>query len=239
MAYRLFTTYYDEKNARRRAEIDLCLALNERNFDFGYVLCDGVDWLLGKSLHGFYRAIPSSRPAFVDTLREARAEAGPDDISVIANTDIIIPRDTLFRIGLELKPNQAYCLTRWELDGPHAMQVWDVGYSQDAWVFRGPPKQNIGGDYYFGVPGCDNRFSHELRSAGYDVRNPSKSLPTYHLHLSKKRTPTNTEAHRVPPPYLYLPPTELGQEQPTVEALTLEERRQAFSERRRVRRVAR
>lgn len=232
MAYRLFTTYYHEPSITRRRELDLALKVSQAAFDYVTVLAESVarpDWFRGDWWVG------EARQTFCDMIALA-ANAGPGDVVAIANCDVIVPRSELEKIDAALQPNEAYCLTRWELDGQWAMQVWDVGYSQDVWVFRGPPRASIGGHYGFGLRGCDNRFSHELAAAGYDTRNPSKTIETYHVHNSGKRTETNTEAHRVPPPYLYLTPVELGAEQPRVEALTLEERKTAFRDRRRSRR---
>lgn len=212
MTYRLFTTEYNETREQRERELSFCLSVNSRSFDDLYVT-------------GEYER----RQKFSDLLTQASDWSGPRDINVIANCDIIIERRWLDMMHVSLGENQVYCLTRWELA---TMQLWDVGYSQDVWVFRGPPKKNIGGEYWFGVPGCDNRFSWELRAAGYEVLNPSKSIPTWHVHQSRLRTETNCRAHRVPPPYLYLEPCALGEQQKRVEALTLSEREAAFGERR-------
>jgi hypothetical protein len=224
----LLTTYYNETYEARRREQELCLQLNMASFDRIVVLAEKVDrphWF-----NGAWRS-ESERPAYRNLLTVARRSIEPSDLVVIANCDIIFTKLAVNQIDDTLQPMMAYCLTRWEMEGRNTMKVWDVGYSQDAWCMRGPPAQ-IGGDYWFGVPGCDNRFSYELSAAGYKLSNPSKSIATYHLHTSHRRTETNNERKRVPPPYLYLPPTELGQEQPQTLALTMDERRRAFSDRR-------
>lgn len=232
MAYRLYTTYYFDPRPKRRAEMDFAIDLNTATFDRVFVLAEnvGCPWWFHDSWTNL-----SARMRFADLLDVARV-ADPDDIVAIANCDVVLPPSALRMIAANLQRDQAYCLTRWEIEGKYTMSVWDVGYSQDAWIFRGPPRENIGGDFWFGVPGCDNRFSHELRAAGYDVRNPSKSVASLHLHASRERTATNSQPNRVPPPYLYLLPVELGAEQPSEEALTLEERAQAFRKRKVLRR---
>jgi hypothetical protein len=212
--------------------LDFALAVNVSAFEGVHVVAENVPQPPLADDHLFWSSV-DLRWKFSMLLAVAGVVAGPTDLVVLANCDIVIPRSTLTAIDRSILPFQAYCLTRWEIEGDWAMRVWDVGYSQDVWVFRGPPRDKIGGDYWFGVPGCDNRLSHELRAAGYEVRNPSKSLPTYHIHASHQRTATNTQEHRVPPPYLYLTPCRLGELQETVEALTLEERKSAFQARRR------
>jgi hypothetical protein len=38
-----------------------------------------------------------------------------------------------------------------------------------------------------GKPGCDNRFAHELRTAGLRVENPASAIIASHLHASGVR----------------------------------------------------
>lgn len=234
MTARLFTTLYYEKHAARRLELELALSCNAGAFGASYVLTDSGRVVLPTD--PAYRIVSRQHPQrqkFADLLAWAREVCEPSDLVVIANCDILIPWGTLCLLDEYLEDGEAFCLTRWEMFGPKAMQVWDVGYSQDVWAFRGPPRETIPGDFYFGVPGCDNRFSWEIQQAGYRVRNPSKSLPTWHVHMTRQRTQTNSEAYRVPPPYLYLLPCLFGEAQQVREARTMAERHQAFSERRR------
>ena len=115
------------------------------------------------------------------------------------------------------------------------MRVWDVGYSQDVWAFCGNIKSTAlatAGKFFFGVPGCDNHFSHELHTAGYTIRNPAFDVPNFHVHSTGRRTATNSERFRVKPPYMYLTPTDLVGEQKLTEALTMQERSAAFRARR-------
>jgi hypothetical protein len=154
------------------------------------------------------------------------------EIAVVANCDILIPRFALRAINEAMPDGTVFCLSRWELGGRNAMKLFEVNYSQDTWVFRGPPREAIAAPFWFGVPGCDNRFSWQLRHAGYEVNNPAKTIKTYHVHATGRRTQTNAERHRVPPPYLYVEPIRLGDPQQLVEATTLEARKRAFRERR-------
>ena len=56
--------------------------------------------------------------------------------------------------------------------------------------------------FYFGKPGCDNRFAHELLRAGFEVINPCVQIKSYHLHNTCIRRVGS--ADRIPSPYLYL-----------------------------------
>lgn len=213
MADRLYATHYSEPCVERREELTLCFAVNLDSFD------------------AFALLPRDTRPRFSDLLEDARRDAEANDVVVVANADILIPSNTLRIINEHLRENQVYCLNRWEVSSRQGIHLWDVEYGQDAWVFRGPPKPNIGGDYWFGLPGVDNRFAHELDAAGYEVLNPSKDIRTYHIHASNKRTATNNEAHRVPPPYLYIAPHHLGETPAIKRAETFEQRKRIVAAR--------
>jgi len=206
VAYRLFTTYYQQRKASRRDELDLCLKLNQAAFDDTTVLAENCDRLPG--IWGRWFTC-DHRQMYADLLALA-ADSKPDDIGVISNTDILFTSLALTTIEFHIQPDEVYALTRWDIT-PRGHKLFEAAHSQDAWVFRGPPKENIGGNYPFGHPGCDNRFAHELDAAGYKVLNPSRDIHTYHLHLSGHR-PGNTPENRVPGPYLFVSPHKIGGE---------------------------
>lgn len=204
MTARLFTTYYEPRNEARRQELDLCLQMNCQAFDSVTILTEGPGrpaWFNGLGDNW------GIRPQYANAILSA-SHAG-DGVVVIANSDIIIPQSSLEQIDCNLRPNEAYALTRWDIT-ENGIRLFDRVHSQDVWAFRGPPKPNIGGDYFFGVPGCDNRFAYELQAAGYEVLNPSRDIRTYHLHLSGYR-PGNKPENRVPGPYLFVKPHHLGE----------------------------
>lgn len=176
--------------------------------------------------------ISEERQTFRHLINLSRKHTELDDIVVLSNADIFFVADSVNKIKEHLQKDQAFCLTRHELTLPFCMEVWDVSYSQDVWVFREPIKPDIQGDYFIGVPGCDNRFTYELQKVGYQVSNPSKSIRTYHLHGSAKRSATNNKHHRVPPPYLYIYPHHLGDVPRTYLIKSVQEYRIALAKRR-------
>lgn len=217
MPYRLYTTYYREWHHRRRAEMNACLLLNRQIFDEVTVLSENCPRLLNFEARWFDC---SHRQRYDDVLALA-ADASPEDIAVIANTDIAFTdpsaersatdasRAELDKINEHLQPNEAYALSRWDVT-PQGPRLFDKAWSQDAWIFRGPPKPSIQAAFHFGVPGVDNRFAHELDAAGYTVLNPARSIFSYHLHQSAYRT-SNISQNRVPLPYLWIHPHRLGE----------------------------
>ena len=119
------------------------------------------------------------RPTYAEVFAIAADQAGPEDVVVIANSDIYFD-DTLR--ALVPHEGQAFALARWEPSG-----LRDRQDSQDVWVFKGPPRVQ-GANFWFGVPGCDNSVLHLMAKAGYTVSNPSRSVKAHHLHASEYRT---------------------------------------------------
>lgn len=211
---RLLITAHPTDGARRE-ELELCLGANEAAFDEVAVISEGAakpEWSKAKWIER------TNRQKFSDLLRDIGHFAKRDDVTLIANSDIVIPKWVVSSIAANLGPLQVYCLAKWDLT-PGGIRKWKSGWSQDVWCFRGVPEfPSSVGDYCLGVPGCDNRFARELHDAGFEVSNPSLSLPTYHVHLSSARTSTNTEPHRVPAPYALIRSHYLG-DTPQIELL--------------------
>ncbi len=206
---RLFTTYYHEPRPDRCAELDICIALNALAFDGVYILAENIrghvprgEWVMSEK-----------RQKYIDILQWASSLAQPDDVTVIANCDIVIPAPSAKQIMEHLGADEAYCLSRYEVGPSGRCRLLNTGWSQDVWAFRGPSRI-VGGDYFFGVPGCDNRLAHEMDASGYKVLNPSKTIKTFHIHSTGQRTATNSVAHRVDPPYLLVDPSHVGDNTP-------------------------
>lgn len=193
---RLFTSYYNEPSPERKAELDTCLRRNidHHLIDEVHVLCEAP------CPESVVQHTMKARPKFADFFRIANRYAGPDDITIIANSDIHFD-DTLKH--LQIKHHEAYALTRWDNIGGRITFMNAVD-SQDAWIFRGKIKP-VYADFYMGVPGCDNRLAYELAKAGYDVKNPSWAIMAIHLHESNVRR-YNPKKETVPGPYKLLQP---------------------------------
>jgi hypothetical protein len=200
---RLFTTMYPETQSLRLSELSRCLHANFEVFGSLYVLCESRPC----SPIGIVR-IQEKRPTYHDVLCWAAEVCDENDLCVIANTDIAIPIDSIAVMQERLRPFDAWCLSRWDVIGEGRFALHESANSQDTWCFRGPPRI-IDADYHFGIPGCDNRFAHDLQSAGYVVSNPSRSVKTFHYHQSSIRTATNSKANRLGRPWLFVEPTAL------------------------------
>jgi hypothetical protein len=180
---------YDENHHGRKCELTDCFRRN---------VASGANVIVMDELN--------HRSTYQEYFDRINSITGPDDINIIANSDIYFLSEDLEKMkGLHY--NQCYALTRWDIY-PDGMPVFlNRVDSQDCWIFRGKVKNVPGAIFPLGVPGCDNKMALLLRDSGYVVSNPSITIKSYHLHNSKISYYTRNDA--VPPPYLRLTPTEL------------------------------
>jgi hypothetical protein len=97
-------------------------------------------------------------------------------------------------------------LSRWEIQNleKNISTHFDRDDSQDTWIFLGSVNNINLADFTLGVCGCDNKIAYLLGENGYYVINPSKTLKTYHLHLTNVRNYLNVvgeATERIPPHY--------------------------------------
>jgi len=220
MKHYLFTTYYQAKTQDRQAEYDFCIEKNKvADFDRIYLFVENDDDLKF-SYDRFVKSWDDSiqivnierRPTFKDFFEFIDTEEFSESINIVANTDIFflnmqqIDRN-LYRLR---KGESCFALSRHDYHHNRPSHLFDRPDTQDTWVFNGNQNlskvQNI--NFSMGVAGCDNRLAHELKMAGFEVMNPSRTVQTFHLHDSPIRTFIEGEIQRVPPPYLLLEPTE-------------------------------
>ncbi len=188
----LFTSYYLDKNPKRQAEIDHCLIENLMNpkIDRVYILTS--EKLQIKDSLKAQVVVINKRETFNDYFEVINIYTKPEDINIIANSDIYF--NNTIELSITLKSNQCFALSRWE-----ETKHYNHPDSQDAWIFKGKIK-GIYGDFCLGIPGCDNRIAYEIKNAGYDLSNPSLSIQAFHHHRSQIRN-YNRKLHVVPKPY--------------------------------------
>ena len=176
---RLFIDKYTDKNKGRNQELQKCFDINVKLFGIESIILSIID-----------------RPTFDQMFKQINEIVKPDDITIIANSDIYF--NTLYGIG-NIKENEVYALSRWDRN-----LLYDREDSQDAWVFRGRIKPVPDCDFGLGIPGCDNAIAERLQRVGYRVLNPSKSIKAIHLHSSNIRNYDSRTT--VPKPYLLIKP---------------------------------
>lgn len=162
---RLFVETYTDKDPLRNAELRACLAENLANPHIGSV----------------HEIAFGRRATMGEALDFMRQHMGADDVGILANSDIAFD-ETLILLQGRRFPDTVLCVSRWEDGEPYAHSD-----SQDVWIFDGVPRSGVKAEFFFGIPGCDNRFAHELREVGYSLLNPCLNLRCHHRHTSGVR----------------------------------------------------
>lgn len=213
----VFNLYLSD-DPKRREELAIALDLNQSaNLRLIPIIERGVplsEFALSKETLKYVNTLENT-PYFGDLFNIADFYTKDDDVAIISNMDIVFDNKAIALIEATLEETACYALTRYDMidgDTENAVFIGRID-SQDAWCFKGHAP-NIGSMFYPGVPGCDNRLAHIIHMMGYKILNPSKSIRTYHYHLSNHRTRTNTD--RVQPPYKCLPPHFIGEDLPHV-----------------------
>jgi hypothetical protein len=201
----LVTPFYTDKNEDRQKELLTCL---EKNIE-----CPEIDQIVliidDKTKVKRHKKVKvqyvESRPTYTDMFNIAN-RYNATGIKIIANTDIYFDFVNIVKIKSSLEEDMCFALSRWDVqaDGDivhHAS--WD---SQDTWIFKGFIKP-VSGNFFMGRPGCDNRIAYEIMTAGYKVRNPSRSIRSFHLHVTQVHNYVRNEEQTVKMPYMLLPVT--------------------------------
>lgn len=209
----LITSYYRSKNSARNKEIDLCICnnINNTQIDLVFLLMDRKyqvipEYLKDPKIRIFYT---NGRQKYSDAFNIfsiARQEFGIeyDIISIVCNSDIYFVEYDIKKIKNTISSNTFLALSRWDILENGESKLHEASDSQDAWVFLNKIKEGFY-EYYFGIPGCDNRIAHELIQVGYNVLNPSRSIQSFHLHLTNYRN-YDDETPKIQPPYGYIKP---------------------------------
>lgn len=182
----LFTNHYQCGDPERQKELDYCFNKNRSG------LFDKVIYF-------------ENRPTYKDFFKAT--EEYPNDINILANSDVYF-NETIKHFQ-DLRPNEAYAITRWELEGSKPVRFEQKHqynkeakskHSQDVWAFVGTVK-GVFGDFFIGVPGCDNRIAYEINKR-YTLTNPSDRIQCIHKHKEQARSYTISTP--VPPPYMWV-----------------------------------
>lgn len=213
----LYLNFYQDKEPTRQKELEACLLKNLDNgaFDRYIIVIDkkDVDYLKGLTNDKrVFIVATSCRPSYNFYFKLSHNY--PDDINIIANTDIVIEEDTILRLKGWNWKNYCLALSRWDytddtMDKNKSIH-WAHRDSQDVWMVKGRFKDIPEADFPLGKKGCDNRIAF-LLDKYYIVINPSNSIRIFHYHLTNIRNyaPHGTKKDLVEPPYKLVNPIKL------------------------------
>lgn len=205
----LVTTYYNEKVKERNDELLTCIRANVSNKNIERILIlIEEDTIIPFKHSKIVWMKQNSRPVFGDFIKAANDY--PQDIKIIANTDIYFDEYNIGLICASLKDGQCFALSRWDiqLSGDYIHHA--SRDSQDSWIFKGKIK-DMNANFLTGKAGIDNRMAYEIEQAGYEVLNPSRSIYSFHLHITGIRNYTRKEGEVIDKPYKLVPPTYIGE----------------------------
>jgi hypothetical protein len=214
MNYNLFIIYWSSPVIERNIEILNTIEQNIKLNIFNTITIF-TDHDSKKDLKEFKKVeiIVDSRKTYQDIFDYSNMFFSDDNnINVLANSDIEF-NETITKIE-NINSNDFIALTRYNRKTLNIEKSYmnEVSDSQDTWIWKGTNKLT-NCNFYLGVPGCDNRISFKAFDYGYDVRNPSKTIVTYHNHDTDSRPGSSKSNNmRVERPYCYLKPTELDEQ---------------------------
>ncbi|MGV8130703.1 MAG: hypothetical protein ACP5N7_01210 [Candidatus Pacearchaeota archaeon] len=205
----LVTTYYNDRVKERDAEYITCIQNNIKNkaIDTIVILVEKGTFLPLNHPKVIWEWV-DERPKFSSFVNSAnKYKYG---LSIISNTDICFDEYSIGLIKASIKENECYALSRWDIQLNGDVIHYNHRDSQDTWVFKGEIKK-FNSDFFIGKCGIDNRIAHEISIAGYNVINPSKTIRSYHLHITGVRNYRRIESEVIKPPYKLIQPTYLGE----------------------------
>lgn len=201
--YYLLVEYYKSDNANRQAELIDTLRKNVASGLFHKIFCfteenekPAIDIGTIEWIHRDQRCTIYEVFKFITDMadREAEGNIMTNNYFVVSNADIWYNHTLLNITNIFEKlntPTRPVCMaiTRHnvEQDGSYKLHT-PARESQDCWVFMDDVLDMPESDFYFGLPGCDNRLVAILKRAGYNVINPCNDVQIIHNHATEYRS---------------------------------------------------
>lgn len=217
----LIYQYFLHKNPERQKEIEFCLKKNSENKHIHkiYLLNERIysNKELGNvNMDKIVQINHKTRLKYKDIFSFVESEK-LDGYIVFLNADIFLD-DTIQNIlKTDTNEKKTHCQLRFEFNINKDINTSLLSStnrrpnkdSQDTWIFHS--KYNITKkkdlkffDYYFGIPGCDNKFTYLMSSLGFKIYNDPYFIKTYHFHTTNIRN--YTQNMRIQSLYLLIEP---------------------------------
>lgn len=210
----LYYNYYRSDNEKRMKELDFCLikAIENKFIDNVFVIISKSDSLNFKLDNKKITIVEiENRPTYNFVIELINKTTNNEDINVIINSDCYIDESTTNLIQ-KINVGEMWCMNKYDIiDDYFNLKFHGDSSSQDCWIFKGFSKKIENINFNFGTPGCDNRFAHESKSAGYTLKNPSIDIKILHYHLSQIRTCPHIDwdKHRINGDYEFVTPEKI------------------------------
>jgi len=171
--------YFDCNLPSRAAELESCIVHNLGiGFDEIIIFNDSIKPIFfQKNVINIESSYRLTYRDYVDILRD---EKNFGSFIVLTNTDIRLD-EKILTLSSIVKPIDFIALSRHEANGVIAP---DPAITQDTWAMLSqpiPPTIIYQSGIPLGMPGCENRFSEIMFSAGHRVFNPSLDICNQHI----------------------------------------------------------
>lgn len=196
----LLISFYEDSNIVRQKELSEALQLNLENrlIDRIFLVSEQTSISIVDKKIEIVRV--DIRPTYNDFFRLTHKYS--NDINIIANSDIWFDEENIQKLkDYRWRHREVFALTRWTTKN----EFYGHPFSQDCWIINGRIETLEQANFSLGKPGCDGKISYLLSNSGYQVRNPSLSIKSYHNHFSEIRKYTTQDT--LPKPYKNLTPT--------------------------------
>ena len=208
MKINLLIESFNPTNIGRQKEYVTCLKENIKNdyIDEIHIFNDDIDFIneLLETTDKLISIDNKDRMTYKDFFDYSN-EYLKDEISIIANADIIIEESIKLVNDVKID-NYFLCLTRYDIQQNGSVSYPPNHYgTQDTWVYKSPIKTKDS-DFSLGKPGCDNRIPYIMEQNGCVVTNPSMVIKTKHLHLTGFRSYNDSDV--ILGEYIYMIPTD-------------------------------
>lgn len=177
----LIFQYFQCNSPERLTELEECINHNI-NLDFDEIIIfnDSINPTFLQN--NIKNIVINRRLTYKDYIDIISSEENFGSLVVLTNSDIKLDSEIL-RLGKLIKPIDFIALSRYEKNGLIAP---DPAFTQDTWAMLSqpiPPTILYQCGIPLGMPGCENRFSEIIFSAGYRVANPSISIKNRHIQI--------------------------------------------------------
>jgi len=146
-----------------------------------------------------------NRPSFSELINLARHETGPNELTIICNSDIWLKDSSegIREITHILSHNQDYALTLTRRDDIDHSKILSISgilpelSSSDAWIFYGKPRHlRLHKNVRLGAKDLEHHVNTALVESGYHLMNACRHLAAIHLEQSTNNYKSfNLESH--------------------------------------------
>lgn len=205
------TQFFIHKSVNRNDELKLCLIKNLQNVNLDKIILLnetiysdnelGIDKLQDNEKNKLIQININKRLEYSDIFEFVEIK-NLQGFIVFANSDIYVD-DSIFILHNSYLETEKLMISLLRFEDTNT--IFGPRFdSNDTWIFHSnnnieKSKRN-GFKFYFGKPGCDNKYNYLVKVLGFNIINCPRYIKTYHCHKTNIRDYNNND--RVDSPFL-------------------------------------